>query len=196
MNLNTVDKEKVIIKIFGQDQNEISICDLVNVQLKSLQNSYCLEVNALEVPMVCSPLLQGETIRWVKSNFHYLKGLKLADYPSGPHPDFEVDILLGSDFMWRTMTGEIIQGEENEPVAIGSKFGWVLSGPVINMPRTLLSNVNLTTTHVLQADYQSVVEMNQDEVLDIKVNQLFDLESIGIQETDSVHESFTQNLKF
>ena len=196
LNLNTVDKEKVIIKTFGQDQDEISICDLVNVQLKSLQNSYCLEVNALEVPMICSPLLQGETIRWAKSNFHYLKGLKLADYPSGPHPDLEVDILLGSDFMWRTMTGEIIQGEENEPVAIGSKFGWVLSGPVINMQRTLLSNVNLTTTHVLRADYQPVVEMNQDEVLDIKVNQLFDLESVGIQETDSVHESFTQNLKF
>ena len=38
--------------------------------------------------------------------------------------------------------------------------------------------------------------MNQDEVLDIKVNQLFDLEPIGIQETDSVHESFTQKLKF
>ena len=75
------------------------------------------------------------------------------------------------------MTGEIIKGEENEPVAIGSKFGWVLSGPVINMPRTLLSNVNLTTTHVLRADYQPVVETNQDEVLDIKVYQLFDLVS-------------------
>ena len=29
--------------------------------------------------------------------------------------------------------------------------------------------------------------MNQGEVLDIKVNQLFDRESIGIQETDSVY---------
>ena len=86
LNLNTVDKERVIIKTFGQDQDEISICDLVKVQLKSLQNSYCLEVNALEVPMICSPSLQGETIRWAKSNFHYLKGLKLADFPQDLTP--------------------------------------------------------------------------------------------------------------
>ena len=109
LNLNTVDKGKVIIKAFGQDQDEINTCDLVNVQLKSLQNSYCFEVNALQVPLICSPLLQGETIGWANSNFCYLKGLKLADYLSGSHPDLEVDILLGSDFMWRMMMGEIIQ---------------------------------------------------------------------------------------
>ena len=90
----------------------------------------------------------------MKGNFQYLKGLKLADYPPGSQAELEVDVLLGSDFMWRTMTGEIIQGEENEPVAIGTKFGWVLSGPVENMPRTLLSNVNLTATHVLRVNHQ------------------------------------------
>ena len=67
----------------------------------------------------------------MKGNFQYLKGLKLADYPPGSQTELEVDVLLGSDLIWRTMMGKIIQGEENEPVAIGTKFGWVLSGPVI-----------------------------------------------------------------
>ena len=168
----------------------------VNCQLKSLHNDFCLEVNALEVPMICSPLLQGQTIRWAKGNFQYLKRLKLADYPPGSQAELEADVLLGSDFMWRTMTGEIIQGEENEPVAIGTKFGWVLSGPVENMPRTLLSNVNLTATHVLRVDHQPVLEQNKDEMLEKRVNQLFDLETLGISETDSVHELFLQNIKF
>ena len=73
--------------------------------------------------MICSPLLQGQTVRWVKGNFQYLKGFKHADYPPESQAEFEVDVLLGSAFMWRTMTGEIIQGEENEPVATGTKFG-------------------------------------------------------------------------
>ena len=80
-------------------------------------------------------------------------------------------------------------------VAIGTKFGWVLSGPVENMSRILSSNVNLAATHVLRVDHQPVLEQNKDEMPDKRVNQLFDLETLGISETDSVHESFLQNNK-
>ena len=64
------------------------------------------------------------------------------------------------------------------------------------MPRTLLSNVNLTATHVLRVDHQPALEQNKDEMLDKRVNQLFDLETLGISEANSVHESFLQNIKF
>ena len=66
--------------------------------------------------------------------------------------NLEIHILLGADFLCRIMTGEIQQGkDENKPVAIVSHFRYVLSGPS-NMPRTLLSRVNLSCscTHVLR----------------------------------------------
>ena len=65
--------------------------------------------------------------------------------------NLKVHILLGADFLWRIMTGEIQQWkDENEPVAISTHFGYVLLTPVSNMPATLLSRVNLSCTHLLR----------------------------------------------
>ena len=61
------------------------------------------------------------------------------------------------------MTGEIQQGkDENEPVAIGTHFGYVLSGPVSNMPRTLLSWVNLSCTHVLRVSIMKTAQIRKN----------------------------------
>ena len=49
---------------------------------------------------------------------------------------------------------------------------------------------------MLRVNHQPVIEQNKDEMLDKRVNQLFDLETLGISETDSVHKSFLQNIKF
>ena len=79
-------------------------------------------------------------------------------------------------------TGEIIKGETYEtPVAVGTKLAWVLSGVVADIPRSLLSAVNLTTTHPFRVECQSQVvgDPNTDSVLDRKVNELFKLETLG-----------------
>ena len=57
---------------------------------------------------------------------------------------------VGSRLFVAHYDGEIQQGkDENEPVAIGTHFGYMLSGPVSNTPQTLLSWENLSCTHVL-----------------------------------------------
>ena len=61
--------------------------------------------------------------------------------------------MLGGDTLWPIMTSEIVHGpSKDQPVAVGTKFGWVLDGPVNNVPTSLLSCVNLTKAHVLRAD--------------------------------------------
>ena len=58
--------------------------------------------------------------------------------------------MLVGDTLWSIMTSEIVHGpSEDQPVAVGTKFGWVLAGPVNNVPRSLLSCVNLKKAHVL-----------------------------------------------
>ncbi len=41
----------------------------------------------------------------------------------------EVDLLVGSDYYWELATGRICRGNDG-PVAVETKLGWVLSGPV------------------------------------------------------------------
>ena len=99
------------------------------------------------------------------------------------------------------MTGDIQQGkDENEPVAIGTHFGYVLSGPVSNMPRTLLSRVNLSCTHVMRvsaAQCEAPVIVNyEDSSNQRKLNQMFELDTLGISESNSVHETFLKDVKF
>ena len=61
------------------------------------------------------------------SKYAHLKCLDLAD--SGNLRRGDIDVLIGSDYYWQVVTGEIANGDSG-PVAMSSIFGWLLSGPV------------------------------------------------------------------
>ena len=104
-------------------------------------SNFNVEINALVVPTICSPI-QGQTIRFAKKMYPHLQNLQSADFPN--ENDLNVDVLLGSDTILRVFTGEFVKGESIEdPVAVGTNFGLVLSGVVSDIPRNLLSSVNL-----------------------------------------------------
>ena len=88
------------------------------------------------------------------------------------------------------------QGPDS-PTAINTELGWVLSGPIGNMPKAKLSCVNLTATYVLKVQGQTEPMVKfEDNVLDQQVPKLWDLETIGIMDNDSVHDEFLKDLKF
>ena len=97
------------------------------------------------------------------------------------------------------MTNEVVKRESEETsVAIETHFGWLPSGPVPNIPRSLLSSVNLTATHVIRIDCQTpVADDYQESVgtsMEQRVNYLFELEAQEITKLDSVHEIFTKDI--
>lgn len=116
--------------------------------------------------------------------------------------DLSVDILLGCDVMWKIITGEIIKGNCEEcPVAIGTHVGWILSGPVESIQGSLQTSVNLVITSALRTGSESVVDYHEsvaqaEGILEKRVDDLFNLEAIGISDIDSVHETFTKDIKF
>ena len=201
MGLDTETQEEVLIKTFGNDEGQLKICDCVSVELKSKQSEFSMQFNLLEVDQICSPL-KGQAIRWAQKEYPHLQGLKLADFPSETETELEVDLMLGGDTLWPIMTSEIVHGSsKDQPVAVGTKFGWVLAGPVNNVPRSLLSCVNLTKAHVLHVDVEceprvSSYSNESDQVMDQKVSELFELEALGITEIDSVHETFVKDIRF
>ena len=58
-----------------------------------------------------------------------LKGLKLADRLQSSE-NLDVDIIIGNDHYGQLITGKIIKTEHEALIAMESKFGWLLSGPV------------------------------------------------------------------
>ncbi|CAG7786750.1 unnamed protein product, partial [Allacma fusca] len=62
----------------------------------------------------------------------HLQQLNLAD--PAFHKSRSVDILFGADIYPRLIHGTIIRGNDNQPIAQESVFGWTVLGPTITTP--------------------------------------------------------------
>ena len=124
LELPTIKREDIVIKTFGADETDIKTCDIFSLGLKSKHLEFYIEIKALEVPSICSPI-QGQAVRWAKNQYNYLKGLNLADYPQKTKTDLEVDLLIGANFMWHLMTNEVVKGNQSKPLL---QLGHILVG--------------------------------------------------------------------
>ena len=75
-------------------------------------------------------------------------------------------------------------------MSVSTTVGWVLSGPVKNLPKERLSSIQFSSTHVLRVDSRSNDTLYED------FEKLWDLDSIGIREKDTVLEAFEKNVSF
>ena len=81
-----------------------------------------------------------------KERFTHLSLIKFSDkLPLGL--EIEVEILIGADYMWAFMESQRKRGEFDEPVAVLTKLGWVISGPMKMECQEKLSGINFATTH-------------------------------------------------
>ena len=121
-----------------------------------------------------------------------MANLELADNSCG-NDSLNVDILIGSDNYWKLVTGKVMH-EADGPMAVHTRLGWVLSGPVEGLAcqGTLAS---LVTTHALAVDTYTPEDSKQD--LDSRLKAFWDLESIGIKSNEySVYQEFEKTIKF
>jgi hypothetical protein len=107
---------------------------MVELDIQGLDGVFTIEVRALAFPVICSPVATRVDIAEVPQ----LDGLEFADEVNGASET--IDILLGADYYYEVVTGEIIKGEMG-PTAIQSKFvGYLraLSSYVVLYPPTQL----------------------------------------------------------
>ena len=74
-----------------------------------------------------------------------MKNLKLAD--SSNTDTKSVNILIGLDYYYLFVTGDIIRGEPNEPIVLNSIFGWILCGTFVEA-----TQANFNVTHLFRVD--------------------------------------------
>ena len=99
------------------------------------------------------------------------------------------EILIGSDQYWTLLTGEVMKSEGGL-VALNSRLGWILSGPVA--VKKAVCNQAALITHVLRVD-----GFVGNKNLKRRLRSFWDIESLGIVEDEnSVQRQFKDHVKF
>ena len=120
----------------------------------------------MSFPTICSDLPNRVDI----SLFSHLEGLELVDEFVVNGLDRPIDVLVGSDFYYRIITGDIVKGDSG-PVAISSIFGYFLSGP---------SN-HLNSNLILQGNHDTLINDEPDELIST-LKRSWETENMGVKE--------------
>ena len=172
LKLSPLRRERLTLNTFGNEQFNKKECDLVRIRLQT-RFEEDLEVMALTFPAICSPLRALVEVE----QYSHLHDLDLADVDSSDdHPSDAVDILIGSDYYWDAVIGDVARGKGG-PVAVKSKFGWLLSGPV---RPTLAENNHTVSNLILEGPGETGLPENNDIKLVDNLRQFWDTEAIGI----------------
>ena len=134
LGLTSLRKENLNLNTFGEEQYKRRQCDLVKVTMQG-QDGTDIEIYALSSPMICSPPSTAIDI----GGYPHLQELQLSEFLQDEPVD-HIDILIGSDHYWDVVTGDISR-ENDGPVAIDSKFGWLLSGPLKRRENSTITNL-------------------------------------------------------
>jgi len=99
-----------------------------------------------------------------------------------------IDVFVGADYLWHLQKGCTIRGNFDEPVAVETELGWVLSGPMKGQD-------TCSGVHFNQVNFVASSVKEQESLEDVR--RLWNLETLGIREiSDQVHESFENNISF
>ena len=102
-----------------------------------------------------------------------------------------INVLIGSDFYWSIVTGQVKQGDRG-PTVVGSKLGWLLSGPA-----------DQSTTEFFSS-YSAITHVSNDpkisDYLASTLRKFWETDSIGIvdrQNSDPFVEiPFVEDIQF
>lgn len=184
--------EMLNLNTFGEDQFTQRQCDVVNLNLQVTQGED-IEISAVCFQKICSPI----STKIHLDQHPHLKGLNLADSSLIENDHDIIDILIGADYYYDIVMGEIVRGESG-PVAVNSKLGWILSGPSNEAD----SDNSISMSHlVIERNAPTLLDsshvLNQDDNIINNLRRFWDTESIGITEQPTVKPTeFLQDVRF
>ncbi|XP_037528988.1 uncharacterized protein LOC119406321 [Rhipicephalus sanguineus] len=147
---------------------------IVELRLRSQFSDMEFSLSAIEIPHICQDI--GETRMEVSFVASFKKlGRDVADELAHASVITQsgISVLIGSDQMWRVLTGEVLRCEDNDSlIAMNSKLGWTFQGRT-----TFLTSQCATTRMMVCALKTQVVE--SDEFL----RTFWELEHLGISDS-------------
>ncbi len=109
----------------------------------------------------------------------------------------QIDVLVDMDNLWDIQGDETMRGEPCDPVAVNTKLGWVLSGPLKGKTLNRSDHCNVSLTLDMPKNVFRVSTGLQEQIpTDANVIKLWDLESLWIRRKDEVHEDLLDTISF
>ena len=114
----------LLMSVAGGSALPQSLEKKVKFQLQSIDGSYISpKMEGITSPKIVRDL---RPVGIDVADFEHLKGIEFTE--PFPRQEKEVDILIGVDHYTNLMKGQIVRGKPDEPMAIATKLGYVLSG--------------------------------------------------------------------
>ena len=178
MTLKVKGKKNMSIAAFGSTTHREEEYDIVEIGLRTEGGSMTLRL--LTVPLICGPI-PAAPIEISKRYYEHLCNLDCAVPDEG-----EPQILIGLDYYWSVVSGEVIQAISG-PSALYTKFGWVLSGPK--------SGIMHDSSAALIAHVLKVETGPTNREIDKRLRSFWDLESLGIVDTEeAMYEQLSSHI--
>ena len=184
LNLETIRKEKVIIKGFGNTSTKVQTLDVVQVKVRHKVDGNFTYLEALCVPFICGTL-HGQHISEALKYEHVMP-LELAD-EGDQSGNIDIGVLVGVDFYHNFFSGKVVKAETG-PVACETSLGWVLSGK-LNSPG-YSNSLYCLETHLLRCQVETSV--NHADNLRTDLNKFWNIEDVG--SSDCVISSFKKDV--
>ena len=185
LSLPTSHTGTVSIKTFGSKRGSRQSRSVVKLGICT-RDGRPLVISALVVPHICDTI-RFQPITTARKRYPHLFQLDLAD-SADISDDLSVDLLLGSDYYWTLATGRVRRGADG-PIAIETRLGWVLSGPVDGITCEQ-SVTNFVSTYSFMVD-----TLSTPTDPDAELRRFWELESLGIRaDEETVHDKFTQRI--
>ena len=181
LELKPVRRENLVINAFGCRESEEEERDIVEFTIMPVSGGKSVKVSCIVVHSIAS--ISNIHVENVKKSYKHLQKIWFSDV-SRTDDKLEIQVLIGADFQWQFLEGEQLRGGPHDPVAVRTTLGWVLSGPLQG------EKLNSSVCEV------NFLQCEQSKNLDVQVNKLWDLDSLGIRPKDDVHESLVDNIKF
>ena len=145
-------------------------------------------MEAFLVDEICT--ISNIHVEEVKRNYEHLHNIYFSDI-SRSEDLLEIDISVGSNYLWCFQEGDIIRGGQHEPVAIKTVLSWVLAGPVGGKNFDYHSD-----SCVALAIEPTPLSRHPVQDLNKSVHKLWDLETLGIRDNDGVHHKVIDDITF
>ena len=157
--------------------------DVVQLKIKhQFEKKYNI-IEALVVPVICSPL-KKQNISTVKQNMEFISKLDLADFEDDKTTqESRVGILIGVDYYFNFFSGKILKNSEGLVVS-STVLGWVLSGP-INLGNSFFTSVCFET-HSMRCNIENIGEGTEN--LESVLNKFWSVENIEAKDNCVIHD--------
>ncbi|CAB3977651.1 E3 ubiquitin- ligase DZIP3 [Paramuricea clavata] len=183
-------KEWVEIRTFGQEKVEGKLREVFELSVAPVQGGESVSIEVYGVDSISQ--IRNEHVETRKKDYPHLQGLWFSDVCKTKNV-LEIELLIGADYLWLFQEGRTVRGKSDEPVAVQTKLGWVLSGPLKSSSE---DDDGPTSCAQVSVNLIGHVTSSKNRSLEACVEKLWDYETLGIKHEEEASELLNYSIHF